>query len=282
MTTGRRWRTGHIQASDGLRLHYRALTVDEPRAAVLVVHGMFEHSGRYTELAGTLAEAGFSTFALDLRGHGESEGRRGHVRRFERFPEDVDRFVEAVAAGPSPALPRFLVAHSLGGLIGLRYLEVYDPALAGAVICSPWLETAIDVPAWQHAAALLLDRVLPIFPFPSDLDPELLSHDPERVRDYRDDPKIHSTITPRLFRETAAAGDRAFEERHRIAVPTLFLLAGDDRIVDTDRSVELARSLSYPDVTTRVLEGYYHEVLQETGRAAVMAELRQWLEARLP
>lgn len=272
-------RSGYVEA-DGVRLHYRVWEADRPRAALRVVHGMFEHSRRYRELGAAMSDAGISTYALDLRGHGASEGRRGYVRRFGVFLDDVSRWAHEVDGSLPDALPKFMLFHSLGGLIGIRYLEEHDPPLAGAIISSPWLRLAEQPAAWKRLLAGALDPVFPTLPFPSDLDPELLSHDPERVADYRDDPRIHSTITPRLWSEVSVAAERAFEQTDQVDVPLLLLLAGDDRVADTGRTLELARSLT-GDVTTRVLDGYYHEVLQEVDRAAVMAEILGWMEARL-
>ncbi|MFW5947025.1 MAG: nucleotide exchange factor GrpE [Gemmatimonadota bacterium] len=263
----------------GVRLRYRSWPAEEPDAVLIVIHGLFEHSRRYEELGRTLSAAGIAVFAVDLRGHGVSGGRRGHVPRFDRFLDDVARFHDHVATRV-PGVPRFLLGHSMGGLIVLRYLEGDAPDVAGAVLSAPWLGTAVEVPLWQRAAAAILDRVLPILPFPSDLEPALLSHDPERVRDYAQDPLIHSTVTPRLWRETARAADAAFRDRSALAAPLLFLLPGDDPVVDTARGLDLARSLEDGDVTIRVLDGYYHESLQERGRAAVLAEIRGWIEKR--
>ncbi len=271
----------YFDAPDGTRLHYRAWPVDEPRAALLVLHGLFEHSRRYIELAGFMGDAGIGTFVLDHRGHGASRGRRGHVHRFHRFLDDAEAFRREVE-GRVGDLPVFLLAHSMGGLIGLRYLEDRAPALAGAIISAPWLALADPPSAGLRALASVLSRLIPILPFPAGLSPDDLSHDPERVADYRQDPLIYSTLTPRLHREVEKATRTAFERRHRLDLPLLFLLPGDDRIVSTPRSLELARSLEAPDVTIRVLDGYYHEVLQEVERAAVMAEIRGWIEAHLP
>ncbi|MFO7894700.1 MAG: alpha/beta hydrolase [Longimicrobiales bacterium] len=274
----------HFQGADQTRLHYRAWPADSPRAALLVIHGLFEHSGRYGELAAALADAGVATYGLDLRGHGVSQGRRGHVQRFEQFLEDVDRFHHEVMEQVGGGIPRFLLAHSMGGLIGIRYLEAREPALAGAIFTSPWLGLAQDIPGWQRLLARGLSRVLPIAPYPSGIDADQLSHDPERVANYRDDPLIFSSLTIRLGTEVEDAFDEAFRERDRIRhdLPRLFLVAGADSVVDSDRSVELARSLTGDDVTLQLLDGYYHEVLQEVDRSAVMAEIREWIEARLP
>lgn len=273
---------GHLEGVGGVRLHYRTWEVERPRAALLVVHGMFEHSRRYQEFGEVMAGVGFSSFALDTRGHGASEGRRGHVRRFDVLLQDLDRFRREVQGLLDPGVPLFLVAHSLGGLIGIRYLEEYDAPLRGAVISAPWLGTAVDVPRWQILAANALNRILPAFPFPFRLDPADLSHDPERVGDYRDDRVIHHTITPRMFLEISAAIDLALRRGDRITVPVHFILAGDDRLVDTSRSLAFARSLpARADISITLLDGHYHEVLQETGRAAVFAEIRDWIDDRL-
>ena len=272
----------YLEGAGGTRLHYRAWPVETPRAAVLVVHGLFEHSRRYEELADTLNGAGMAVFALDQRGHGASDGRRGHVDPFGDFVEDMDRFRRAVTETLPPTLPVFLLGHSMGGLVTLRYLEERQPPVAGAILTSPWLGMAEPVAAWERALAAVLNRTLPRVPYPSGIDPDDLSHDVERVKDYREDPEIYSKLTPRLFHEIQRAWDAVFDRKDRLDRPLLFLLAGADRIADTALSMELAESLQTPDVTIRVLEGYYHEVLQEVDRGAVMTEIVDWIEARLP
>lgn len=273
---------GYVEGVGRLRLHYRSWEADTPRAAVIVIHGLFEHSRRYEEFAGYMSSHGFSTFVPDLRGHGASEGRRGHARSFDILLQDLDRFRREVQGLVPVDLPLFLFGHSLGGLIGLRYLEEYDVGLRGAIMTSPWLGTAMPIPRWQVLAAAVLNRILPAFPFPFKIDPDLLTHDAERSADYRQDPQIHSTITPRLFTETSSGIELALRRGDRIRVPVLFILAGDDRIVDTDRSLAFARSLPSDDIEVEVLDGHYHEVLQEPGRIAIMAKVRDWMTDRLP
>lgn len=273
---------GYMEGVGHLRLHYRSWEVEQPRGALMVVHGLFEHSRRYEEFAAFMAAHGFSTFVLDLRGHGASEGRRGHVKSFDVLLQDVDRFRREIQSLVSVDLPLFLIGHSLGGLIGLRYLEEYDADLHGAIMISPWLGTAVDIPRWQVLAAAVLNRIMPAFPFPFRMDADDLTHDSERADDYRNDPDIHSTITPRLFTETSSAIELALRRGDRITVPLLFILAGDDRIVDTHRSLAFARSLPADDIAIEVMEGHYHEVLNEVGRSVAMGDIREWLEERLP
>lgn len=268
---------GYLEGVGRLRLHYRTWEVQGPEAAVLVVHGLFEHSRRYQELGEALAAFRFSTFALDLRGHGASEGRRGHTQRFDVLLQDLDRFRREVQGLVPAGVPLFLLGHSMGALIALRYLEEYDAPLAGAILTSPWLGTAYPAPRWKVLLANVLTHVLPALPFRLQLDPRDLSHDDERVADYREDPEIHSRITPRLFTEMSGAIEMAFRRGDRIRTPLLFLLAGEDTIVSTDRSLAFARSLPVNGVTVDVLDGMRHEVLQERSRGEVVTEIRDWI-----
>lgn len=273
---------GYMEGVGRLRLHYRTLEVEDPQGALLVAHGLFEHSRRYEELAGFMADHGLSTFMLDLRGHGNSEGRRGHARSFDVLLQDLDRFRREVQGLVSLNVPLFLIGHSLGGLIALRYLEEYDPAFRAAVITSPWLGTVMPAPRWQIIAASVLNHILPAFPFRVRLDPNDLTRDPDRVADYREDPQIHSTLTPRLFAEISSAIELALRRGERISVPVLFLLAGDDRIVNAERSLSFARALPSDRIDIELMEGHYHEVLQEPDRTATMGLIRDWIEDRVP
>ncbi len=273
---------GYLEGVGRIRLHYRTWEVHDPQAAIIVVHGLFEHGRRYEEFGVYMASHGFATYVMDLRGHGASEGRRGHVRSFDVLLQDVDRFRREVQGLVPVDVPLFLVGHSLGGLIALRYLEEYDTPFHGAILTSPWLGTAVAIPRWQVLAANVLNRILPAFPFPFRLDPADLSHDTARNDDYRNDPEIHSTITPRLFTETSSAIEQALRRGDRVGVPALFLLAGADRIVDTQRSLAFARSLPSDRIDIEVLEGQYHEVLQEQERMATLGQMREWIQERLP
>lgn len=272
---------GAFEGVGGLRLRYRTHEVQQARAALLVVHGLGEHGGRYRDFAEMMGTAGVSTFVLDQRGHGLSEGRRGHVTSFDVLLQDLDRFRREVSGFIDARLPLFLLGHSMGGLVALRYLEEYDTPVRGAIILAPWLGTAVDVPRWKATMASALTRVLPSMPFRNGIDPDALCRDPVVVRAYREDPLVHDRITPRLFTQASAAMGDVLRRSDRIRTPLLFLLPGADRVVDTQRTLAFARSLAAPDVSIRVYPGHYHELLNEPDRAATVRELRDWLIARV-
>lgn len=272
---------GQIEAVGGLSLYYHGWEAEDARAAILLVHGLAEHGGRYADLGRRMASYGLSVYALDLRGHGLSDGRRGHVERFELLLQDVDRFRREIE-GITDDVPMFILGHSMGGLIAARYIEEYEPRFRGAIITSPWLATGMGIPQWKIVAAGALNKVMPALPLDAGINEEFLSHDPVVVARYRDDPLVHGKITPRLFAEASMAMGLVMQRSERIRIPILFLLAGDDRIVDTKKSEAFARSLKISDVTIRVLPDYYHEVLNDYDRNIALHAIRDWVLARLP
>jgi lysophospholipase len=271
---------GKFEGVGDLHLYYRAWETSRALAGLIVVHGLSDHSGRYTTFGHRMASFGINVYSFDLRGHGASEGRRGHSERFDFFLQDLDRFRWEVECLTGGNLPLFLLGHSMGGLIALRYIEEYDVALKGAVITSPWLATGPSIPRWKILGAGVLNKLLPSLPIDAGIDPEYISHDPLIVAQYREDPAVHRKITPRLFMEASAAMGLVLSRSDRIRVPLLFLLAGDDQIVDTRKSEAFAGSLATSDVTIHVLANYYHEVLNDFDRAQAYKEIRAWIGGR--
>jgi lysophospholipase len=280
--------TGFIDGVDGARLAWRAWESEAPQATLMLVHGLGDHAGRYAGFGRAMAEAGISTFAVDLRGHGRSEGRRGHVPSFDTHLEEIDRFRREVAAPAAvraragAGAPLFLLGQSMGGLLALRYLQEYGAAAAlhGAVICSPWLATAAKVPRWKTALLPIVARLAPALHFRHGLRAEDLSRDDAVVAAYRDDLLTQPYITPRTFREASTAMRVVEERADRLRGPLLFMLGSADRIVVTERAVAFARSLDGVDVTVRVVEGAYHELLLEVDRDAHWREVSRWILAR--
>jgi alpha-beta hydrolase superfamily lysophospholipase len=270
---------GSWTAPDGARLALRrAEPATTPRALLLLLHGFGDHSGRYAHVAEWAVSQGFALWALDQRGHGRSPGPRGHFARFAQFLADVAA-LRRRAAVELPA-PQVLFGHSLGGLVVLRYLQSAPLGVAGAVVTSPWIATAMRPPAWKLAAARVLAGVAPGLGMSTGLDTRLLSTDPSVGDAANRDPLYHRRMTPRAWSEILAAQAAVVAEKDRVATPLLMLLAGDDRLVSTAASRALAHALPTPaDVV--VYEGMYHEILNERDRARVLADLGAWLSHAL-
>jgi len=260
-----------LSAADGTRLHALRWPAERPRAALLLSHGLGEHAGRYAALARDLTPRGIEVHALDHRGHGRSGGARAYVRRFSRFFDDFERFRLHVAERLPAGLPVFLLGHSLGGLIALRWLETHPEAgLAGAILSAPLLGVRKEAARWKLALSGTLSKLLPRLPLGNEIDPAELSGDPAYVRSYREDPLVHARITPRLYTEMMAAIGDAVAERGRLALPLLFLVPGADSIVREEETLRFAEGVA-GDVTVRRYPGFRHESLNELERARPVA-----------
>jgi lysophospholipase len=276
----------HVRTADGLDLFCRSLAPPGPRGVLVVVHGLGEHGGRYRPTAEWFCGQGFAVFAGDLRGHGLSPdapgGGRVHVRRFEEYFLDVDAFV-AVARQAHQDLPLFLLGHSMGGLITIRYVLDNPGRHAGAVISSPALAAHPDFrpPLLLRLLVSLLSRLVPRALFESDLEVEALSRDPEVVRAYVDDPLVTHKVSARWYAETLKSMQRAFELAGTLRTPLLLMQAGADRLVDPGAPARWAAAAPAEYVECEVWEGLYHELFNEPGKDRVRARTVEWLDARL-
>lgn len=267
-------REGKAPGAGDLPLHWTFWEAEtEERACLLIVHGLGEHSGRYASFAGFLRQNAFSVLAFDLRGHGRSGGRRGDVDAFPRFVEDVV-VMEGVMDGLTGA-PSFLLGHSLGGLVALARLEVESGPYAGVVLSAPWLATPL--PLWLRRVARTLSWIVPGLQLPASLGPERLTADPEIMRELKEDPLVHTRITTRLFREAERVQERIRTRSFLPTPPLLFLLPGEDRVVDGETTAAFAGRIRGTDITVEDLPGRRHEPLNDLGRSEVYRLVSAWM-----
>ena len=275
--------SAQFAAADGLLLTRQAWHPEgEPAAVLAVVHGYGEHGGRYGGLAEDMTARGYAVHVYDLRGHGRSAGRRGHLGRFTDYLDDTAVFLTAVG-DEQPGRPLYLLGHSLGGLIATAYVEDRPvDALDGLILSSPFLRLGMPVPPLKLGAARLLSIVAPAMNVGNTIDPTALSHDREVVRVYDTDPLNHHLATARWAAEVLAAQSAALSAAGGIRLPFLLLYGGADAVADPQAARELFARVASADKTAQGYEGYFHEIFNETGRAAVFADLATWLEARAP
>jgi len=268
-----------LTAPDGTLLVYDMYEAAGPRAAILVLHGWADHAGRWRDVGERLSAAGYSTYVLDLRGHGRSGGRRGHLSRFSQLLGDLQAFRRVVRLRTDR--PQLLLGTSFGGLVALRYLETQpsDP-IAGAVVVSPWLGLAFRPPAWKRLVARLFADLWPTLPVPARLDADTLSRDPVVNEAYGADPSVHGLMTPGAWREIQWAQRAVPADGYRIESPLLFLLAGEDRVVDAHLARAFADSLKGP-VLVRWYPEMYHEVLHDPQRDTAFGDVVAFLAGRL-
>jgi acylglycerol lipase len=267
-----------LRGARGVEIFCQSWLPDAPARAVLViVHGLGEHSDRYDHVAQALTGDGIAVYACDHRGHGRSQGPRAVVDVAD-VVADVDQLVVR-AAGEHPDTPVFMLGHSLGGMIAVRYALDHQARLSGLVL-SGALATVDASPALRRIGRLV-SAIAPRAPMIA-LDAELVSRDPAVVAAYRADPLVHHGRIPARTAAQIADTTAAFPEQvGAITLPTLILYGTADGLCPPAGSVMLGEQLGSTDVTIRAYEGLYHEILNEPERATVIGDVRDWLTARI-
>jgi acylglycerol lipase len=271
-----------FRGGDGRSLMCRAWLPVEPERVLLVTHGFAEHSGRYESLGSWFAHRGCAVHAYDLQGHGLSAGRRGHVKRFEDFLDDLGFFLEEVRL-EHPELPCFLVGHSMGGLIVAAFAQKRAPEVAGVVTSGAALALSPELSGAKAQLARILGRILPRFSMEAGLDAQGLSRDSAVVRRYLEDPLVGTRITMRLAAEMMRAVVRTQAGGADVTLPMLVLHGGDDPLCLATGSERFFASLPrqrVPGSALRVYPELRHEIFNEPEREKVFADVLEWVQGR--
>jgi len=272
---------GWFQGANGGRLFERSWQPGgAPKAAVIVVHGYAEHSGRYDHVGATLAAAGYAVYAYDHRGHGRSEGERALVRSVDAYLDDLDVFVARIAAQHAAHAPVFLLGHSMGGAIVTLYAIERRPAVRG-VLLSGAATGASERLGWRGRLVSVLGRILPKLPLVK-LDAATVSRDAGVVRLYDADPlNYRGKMKAGLVRAMMRGGQRIARGASTINSPLLVMHGTGDALVPADASTRLFENVSSEDKTLKLYDGLYHEIFNEPERDAVLADVVAWLDARV-
>jgi acylglycerol lipase len=268
------------QTEDRLRLYAQGWQpATEPKGVVCLVHGLGEHSGRYAHLAAFLSQAGYALLAFDLRGHGKSQGPRGHTPSCEALLDDIAHFLEE-AVKRYPDRPRFLYGHSLGGTLVIEYALRRRPQLGGVIATGAVFRTTFEPPAWKITLAKILYSLRPTLSLSNELDRQALSRDPEVVRAYNEDPLVHDRLSARLGMDMLQSGLWCLEHAAEFPLPLLLMHGSTDRITSPQASREFAAQASH-HCTLKIWDGFYHEIHNEPEQGQVFEYLLEWLNSEL-
>lgn len=250
-----------------------------PKAAICLVHGLGEHSGRYEHVAEAFTKDGYAMFGFDLRGHGRSGGPRGHFPSSEALLQDID-LLFTHARERYPELPLILYGHSLGGILVLYYGLKRKPKVKGVIATSPGLHTALESQTGKIIAAQILGFVAPTVLLPSGLDAHAISHTQAVIDKYQQDPLVHDKISLGFGRTMLGVTKWTLEHAAEFPAPLLLMHGKEDRIAFPSSSIEFAAAA--PEKSTLVLwdEGY-HELHNEPEQAEVLKTMLIWMNARL-
>ncbi len=263
-------RESSIQSKDGTNLQvYDWIPETEPQGQILWVHGLGEHMARHEWSAEKLKEQGWRVSGCDLRGHGQSGGKRGHVNAWSEYLEDLD------ALASSLDQDFILLGHSMGGLIALDWVRA-GQNVSAVVLSSPLLGVAVEAPAWKLTAGRLLSNILPKLSMNNELAPELICSDKKVVEAYKADPLVFDTITSRWFTEMSAAMNRVQNHSFPRDMPLFLNLGQKDQVVSNEEAQTFFDSWDGPK-DLKVWPKCFHETLNEPIRDEIIQNLSSWL-----
>ena len=263
----------------GQKLFGQSWSPDQPKGLVVLVHGMGEHSGRYSSsLVPELVSAGYAVYATDHFGHGHSGGKRGHCPGYEAVSDSVEMTLSK-AREANPDIPVFLYGHSMGGNVVLGFAMKRKPEVRGVVSTSPFLRVAFTPPAWKFALGRLLYRIYPSLTMPSGLNPEHISRDPREVKKYQEDPLVHDTVSPNFVFPFMKMGEWIMANPDEMKVPVLLCHGTGDQITSHWATKAVAKQMA--NCRLELVEGGYHELHNDYGREAFRALVVEWLDQNL-
>ncbi len=273
---------GRLTSGDGFSLFWKAwLPEGEPKALVHIIHGYAEHIDRYKNVVDELVPAGYAIFGNDHRGHGRSDGKRGHVNSFQEFLEDENLFRDEVVKRKFPGVPYFILGHSMGSLIAMNFVEQFPGDTKGLVLSGTGSGPGPEIGKALLYLTKILSRILPGIQVKSPLPPEFISRDPDEVQAYINDPLVYNVITPRLAEQMNTYTAIGAGNAGNIKIPVLIQYGSiDTSFSGQERLYDL---IGASDKAIKRYEGLKHEVYNELpkDRAQVLTDLHEWLDGHL-
>jgi alpha-beta hydrolase superfamily lysophospholipase len=265
-------------AGDGLTLYEQSwLPPGESRASVVVVHGVTEHGGRYARLADDLNQRGYAVHAMDLRGHGRSDGDRILIRQFDQYLDDLELFVGRVAKRQA-GKPLFLFGHSMGGAIVALLAATRQPNARGVILSAPAVLVAGGVFPVLRRLAGFVSLVWPTLRL-VHMGCHFLSRDAAVIEAFRNDPLVfHGGFPARTGAEILRAAERLQTAAEGLTLPLLVLHGTGDIVTDHRGSRLLVARAASTDKSLRLYPGLYHDLVNEPEREHVLADVLGWLD----
>jgi len=265
--------TTTVATPDGTELLLRRWTNPAADVRLLLIHGLYEHSGRWDHVGTYFVEHGYDVAMFDLRGHGRTSGPRLDVTPFDLYLDDLELIIATVDTGD---LPLVGYAHSVGGLIATRYATTDRPQPAAWVWSAPALGS--NTPGALVAAGRVIARVAPGARMSDKPKGEDLSSDPAVGEAYLADPLVTFKVTTRSAVATLDAMDITLANLDRITTPGLTIHGTDDRVIPPAASAPLGGA---PGVERKLFPGLRHEMHNEPSYEDVLGYADDWYRRQL-
>ena len=259
---------------------YKKWGPSQPKAVFLLVHGLGAHAVRWEAAGDFFANKGIRSYAVELKNLNQPENVLHRSENFRSYYSKIIALHDLIVK-ENPSKKIFLVGESLGGLVSF-FLTAASPGLFAGLICiSPAFVNRYKLPfpdTIRVLAGLLYD---PYGQFKLPFDPSMCTHDADYREEIEQDRLEYRSISLRLIPDILLSQARAKSLKNKITEPVLFLLAGEDKLVDPQVSRSIFNSLKVKDKTLIEFPGMYHSLSIETGRETVFEEILKWAENRI-
>jgi alpha-beta hydrolase superfamily lysophospholipase len=266
---------------DKVKLYLQAWLPEQPKASMLLVHGLAEHSGRYAHFAEKMVGAGIAVFTFDGRGHGKSAkaSPSAYFANHLDYVQDIDVLFKKMQTY-CPEVPAFIFGHSMGGGMVASFALQYQPKAKGIVLSAPALEPSEDISKFLIGVSGLLSKIAPKLKV-LKLDSRKISHDPKEVEKYDADPLVyHDPIPARTGYELLRLMQGIKAQAAAFNYPVLLLHGSDDLLTDPKGTASFFRNISSEDKTFHRYPGLYHELINEFEKETVIGDVLEWVMER--
>ena len=272
---------GKFTGRNNFNLYYQSwLPEGNPNAVLLVIHGIAEHSGCYSNLVNYFVPKGYAVYSFDLRGHGKSDGTRSYIERFSYYLDDVKTYFDIVRK-QNPNTKIFLVGHSMGSTIAVAYTVEHQSELSGLIVSGTTLKAGNSINKASILMAKILSVLVPKMGVAS-LDANGISRDKAVVEAYVNDPLVYiGKLRARWGTELLKTMEKLKSKISELSLPILIMQGSADHISDPSSSKMLFDGVTSKDKTLKYYDGFYHEIFNDPDRQQVFFDMEAWLKLHI-
>ena len=271
-------REGSIKGAQGLNLYYQSWhPLSQAKGIVVIIHGLGSHSNLFSNITQSLVLNNYAVYGLDLRGHGRSQGQRGHINSWSEFREDLRLFCKLIKNLEGKSIPHFLLGHSLGGIIALDYVLRFPKTFQGIITMAPPLGK-IGISPVKLLLGKTLSSVMPRLALNVGFSDRQTSSDQNVLETFPQDPFIHSKGTARLATEFLGTNNWILSQAKNFKVPILILHGGADQISHPEGSRRFFEQIKFPDKERYEYPHSRHALHRDRDYPQIVADLKNWLE----
>lgn len=276
---------GRFTGTGGINLYYQSwhpqpntdtILTENRYAIAVIIHGLGSHSGLFTNVVKHLVSAGYAVYGLDMRGHGRSQGQRGHINSWSEFRQDIKAFLKLIETR-EPKHPRFLLGHSLGSIVVLDYILHYPKAVQGAIAMAAPLGQ-VGVSPVKLTLGRTLSLVMPRFAVNVGFAGHQISRDQNVQETLTQDSLMHSQGSARLGTEYLATKAWINSHLEHFATPLLILHGGADEVAHPEGSRAFFQQINFPDKEYYEYPQSRHAIHRDLDYRKMLADIEDWLQ----